>query len=175
MILILISCNQSKQKYSPKIEIYLTENRIKSDQGIEVNESNIDKLDLRRLEGRFDFKIVRFDTINRDLIFAGSFKADKSDLFENPLITNADIISFNKNNGTIILNSIGAKKLSKLKNTDYGKQFVLIIDNKPKIYGYFFPTIFSYWCNTYHYPYMPDVNWTELDLKFGKESDSINL
>lgn len=46
--LILFSCKKSEQKNTPKIEIYLIKNRITSHQGIEINESNIDSLNLRK-------------------------------------------------------------------------------------------------------------------------------
>ena len=168
--LILLSC-----KSDTKIDFYLTESWIETEQGIKVNEENIEKLGLKQLENRFDFDIVRYDTIKSDLIFAGSFIADKTELQKKTLITNKHISSFDLNNGLFELNSSGVERLSGLKFDHYGRQFVLFINNEPIIYGYFFPTIFSYWCDTYQVPYMPDQNWKELTIKYGKEFRNVNL
>ena len=173
--LVLVSCNQIQRNENPKIEIYLTKSRIESYQGNPITKSIIDSLNLNKLGDRFDFNIIRLDTLNDDFVFAGEFKAEKSNLKEKPIINNSDIQSFNTNNGKLVLNSAGARKLSKLDYVGYGKQFVLYIDGNPKLNGYFFSPIYSYWCSTYHYPYIPNEDTKILELAFGKDYEQVNF
>lgn len=173
--LIVFSCKQSGKQVSPKIEIYLTQNRIDSYQGIQVNENHIDSFNLHYLENRFDFKIIRYDTLNSDLIFAGAFKAKESDLQNEPILSNKEIKSFDFSNGTLVLNTLGMKKLSQIGLDGYGRQFVLVINDHIELFGYFYPTIYSTWCSTFHYPYMPNQDWSKLELKHGKNSENVNL
>ena len=175
LLLILSSCSRVEKKITPKIEIYLTENRIESYQGIKITENNIDTLGLRRLENRFDFNTVRFDTIASELIFAGAFKAKKTDLKKEPFLAEKEIHSFDYSNGTITLSEIGGIKLSKMDFDSNGKQFVLLINDKLELFGYFYPTLYSNWCSTYQYPYIPNQKWTELELTFGKNFRAVNL
>ena len=172
--LILISCKKSEQKNTPKIEIYLIENRITSHQGIEINESNIDSLKLRELSNRFDFNIVRFDTLKSELIFAGEFKADKTDLKEKAFISNNEILSFDHNNGNLKIDSIAIQKLNEIKPNGYGIQFALLVDDSPELFGYFYPTIYSTLCSTFHYN--PSVKSNdELELYYGKNWENADL
>ncbi|MGV6828512.1 MAG: hypothetical protein ACWA45_03855 [Flavobacteriales bacterium] len=61
-----------------------------------------------------------------------------------------------------------------MKPNGYGIQFSLLVDDKPELFGYFFPTIYSTWCNTFHDN--PSVNSNdELVLYYGKNWGNADL
>ena len=166
----VVSCNDTAKNNTPEIAIYLTANRVESNQG-EIAHDSIQKKD--KLD-RFDFDIVRIERETNDIIFAGAFKASMSDLAAEPFINNEEVISFDKNTGRLILDSIAAKKLSCLELNSYGQQFVLTVDNEPELCGYFYPSIY-YYCHTYHYLYLSSSRIDELELYFGKELRKVDI
>jgi hypothetical protein len=175
IFLILTSCNNTEKKNSPNIEIYLTKNRIQSNQGIEINSKNIDSFGYKKVADRFDFDIVRLDTMNSALIFAGEFVADKKDLNSEPLLSNKNILEFNSQNGFLKVDSIGAKKIKGIDAKGYGTQFVLTINKEPKLFGYFYSYPFSYYCHTYNYDYVQTSLITEFKLNYGMDMYPVDL
>jgi hypothetical protein len=176
IILILFSCNQTKTKSTPEIEIYLTKNRIKSYQGLEINDNNIDSLGYRYVESRFDFDVVRLDTTTNELIFAGKFIAKKEELNDKPFLEKNSIIEFNPKNGNLKIDSVGAKRITELPNSNkMGHQFVLTADGEPKLFGYFYSYPFSYYCHTYTYEFMRPIQKTEFELTYGMDMQKVDL
>ena len=174
--LLLVSCNQTDNNYVPEIEIYLTNKRIKSYQGLEISENNIDSLRYRYVESRFDFNVVRLDTTTNELIFAGEFTAEKKDLRDKPFLNKSRIIEFNPKNGHLMIDSIGAKQITELpRSNNMGHQFVLTVDGEPKLFGYFYSYPFSYYCHTYTYDFLRPVQKTEFEMTYGMHMRKVDL
>jgi|TARA_R110002012_G_scaffold321147_3_gene547790 hypothetical protein len=174
-MLTLLSCTQTEKKKTQNIEIYLTKNRIESYQGIELENSNTDTLKIRALQNRWGKNQIRLDTIKSELILAGAFKANKTDLENEPFIKADQIMAFDKSNGKLILDSIATLKLSQLKSDSFGRQFVLTLNGRPEMFGYFYPSAFSFGCNTYHYPYLTNSKIKELELHYGLELRNVEI
>lgn len=175
ILLILFSCNQTEKKITPNIEIFLTKNRIQSYQGIKLEYPNFDSITISHHKNRWGQKPIRIDTIKNELILAGAFKSEITDLQSEPFITSDQIISLDKKNGELYLNKIATKKLSELKSDSFGQQFVLTIDGKPEVNGYFLPAAFAFGSNTYHYVYSPNNEISLLEFFYGLELRYINL
>lgn len=126
---------------------------------------------------------ILVDTITKHLICCLDFKTQKSDLEKTPFITNEEIYGFDFNNSSISLSKSAMKKILKLPNIR--KQFVVCINNKPELNGYFIVSPFnSYFIENYifHYNYskskdsLNEKTYTFL-MFYGKEYrklDSIN-
>ncbi len=176
IFLFFISCKYQKIDKKPVIEIYLTKTRIKSHQGLVIDDSNIDSLGYTDSKNRFNFNIIRLDTISDQLIFAGEFKASKRDLKDKPFLEANRIIRFNHKNGQLLVDSIGAKRISELSNSNnIGHQFVLTIDNEPKLFGYFYSYPFSFYCHTYTYDFSREIQKKEFELTHGIHRRKVNL
>ncbi|SHJ26882.1 hypothetical protein SAMN04488096_1282 [Mesonia phycicola] len=176
IILILFSCNQTETKNTPEIEIFLTKKRIKSYQGLEISENNIDSLGYRFVESRFDFNVIRLDTTTNELIFSGEFTAKKTDLRDKPFLDKSRIIDFNPKNGHLIIDSIGAKQITELpRSNNMGHQFVLTVDGEPKLFGYFYSYPFSYYCHTYTYDFLRPILITDFEMTYGREMRKVDL
>lgn len=176
IIFIFLSCNRTEEKNTSNIEIYLTKNRIESYQGVKLENVITDSLKIFNMHKRWGEKPIRIDTTNSQLILAGAYEVNQKDLQNKPFIKFDEIISFNKDNGTLTLNKIAINKLSKIKSDSFGQQFVLTINGKPEIIGYFYQSAYSYGSNTYHYPYLQNFKVNkELELYHGLELRSVDI
>jgi hypothetical protein len=138
---IFISC----QKNEDKIEIYLTKEPIEFTEGIHVrdyftddfikdkNESSIKNIN------RLINKNVRIDTINKEFIYCGDFTATKEQLKEKPFIEDSEIINFNSKNSSFKFSKTVINKFNNLEPYEdrVGIQFVVCINDKPEMFGYF--------------------------------------
>lgn len=136
-----------EQTSNPKIEIYLLNKRIEPNYGVLITQlpdftgvlSEMDSITFSR------FKNMKIDTISKRGITAGEFDATKKDLKNKPLITDSDIISFNFEKNEIIIKTEAAKKIKELKSNVISHiQFVIALDKKPILTGYFASPFSSY-------------------------------
>ena len=130
---------------------------------------------IQGLQNRWGKKQIRLDTVKSQLILAGAFKANKTDLENEPFIKADQIISFDKSNGKLTLDSTATLKLSQLKSDSFGRQFVLTLNGTPEMFGYFYPSAFSFGCNTHHYPYLSNSKIKELELYYGLELRNVEI
>ena len=90
----------------------------------------------------YDLNVIRKDTsytrARLGIIHAGPFEAVKDQLELTPFIANENIIGFNDAEAELVVDSIAKRKLDSLPNeTPSGRQFVLLVNGKPKLSGYF--------------------------------------
>ena len=175
ILFVSFSCNQAEENNTHNVEIYLTNKRIESYQGVKLEKSKIDSLKIVALQNSFG-KDIRFDTLKSEIIFAGAFTAKKQDLRKKPFIKSNQIKVFNKSNGDLVLDSIAEKSINELNHDSFGNQFVLTIDKKPEIFGYFYPISISSWnhCSTYHYIF-PKGKTNKYTLYKGHELKSVDI
>ncbi len=178
---ILSSCNNENDK----IEIYLTEKQIETKEGIPIEIAFKGNKSAEYTLERYKNKSVRYDTIKKDFVYFGKFKAEKKDLQKKPIIEDAEIIGYDLKNSLIYLSESGMKKISKLhlnEKDNYGRQFVVCINNKPYIFGYFVNELTSFWPNTYEIGFIPNVDRSTKNPKekydyiftFGKKFRSLD-
>ena len=98
----------------------------------------------------------------------GHFSAKKKDLQEKPFIENSEILSIDFKKSEIYFTKSVAEKISKLKpkwlkESHFGKQFVLCHNGKIILTGYFINSWSSYWSNTYqiYYHSLPEKKITD--------------
>ncbi|MFD2890450.1 hypothetical protein ACFS5J_00265 [Flavobacterium chuncheonense] len=134
LIIILLSlfiCSCKKRQ--EKIEIYLLENSVSSDEGIPlVNYLKIKKMpyDPNRINKNYNY-----DSIKKQMIYGGKFSVDKTNLQALPIIEDKDILKFNLSRSELILTKRGQYTLSFLdKNIN---QFAICVDGNPILTGYF--------------------------------------
>lgn len=140
-VLLFSSC----KKKEDKIEIYLTKEPIEFTEGIHVREFFTDDFIKEKNESsisninRLIRKNVRIDTIKKEFIYCGDFKATKEQLEKNPFIENSEIIEFNKTNSAFKFSETVKNKFEKIKSYDdkIGVQFVVCVNEKPVMFGYF--------------------------------------
>ena len=142
--LLLFSCNYSK-KESSKIEIYLLKDTILTKEGVEIsNMPNKEDLD-STYYNKIDTIRVRYDTLNKEFIYAGRFNAEKSELKDKPFITNDEIIGLNLTESVFIFTQPAAKKIVNIQSSmKYGKQFAILKDGNILLTGYFWSKSSSY-------------------------------
>ena len=161
-ILTFISC----KKEEDKIEIYLLKDRILSSEGIPLIESEgFLKTDKNLKSATY----LRYDTISRQIIYGGRFEVKTTDLLAEPFIEDEEIIEVNLNKSEFILSQKGKNKINKLKpNMKYGIQFVICVNRKPTLTGYFRSNISSYVLNWNYigYDYIISSFDTKNDINF---------
>lgn len=124
--------------------------------------------DIKRLEGS------RYDTVDSTFIYGGKYNIKVSDLKNTPFIVDSEIFSFDvKNNELIMANSAANKIYGLNSNMIKGVQFVITVDGKPLLNGYFWDLLSSYTCNSYHIyytgtKYFKDANRHFLDKSEGE-------
>ncbi|KOS06495.1 hypothetical protein AM493_10955 [Flavobacterium akiainvivens] len=106
LFLFLVGC---VKEHEPKIEIYLLKEKIASDYGIPVS-SMAEYTKMDEIEKRL-YRFTRYDTINKELIDGGPFKVSLSDLNDNPLIEDKDIVAFNVKDEYVTLTEEGYSKI----------------------------------------------------------------
>jgi len=107
-------------------------------------------------------------------LLAGPFKTQKSDLQAKPLITDKEIIKFDLKTNTFIFSPKATKRINELEiDNVHGKQFVITIDGKSKLTGYFWTISLSSYgiCHTNHIY----NNYDEFKLESGLNKDKIVL
>jgi len=145
----------------PKVEIYLLNKRIESKHGIDIKKVEEYSEMLRRMDTNTvkEFENLKVDTITNRLIVAGEFDAKKSDLSSIPLISDSEIVSFNKSNNELIIKSNASKKIFEIEDEFVtSTQFVISVDKKPVLTGYFNNLASSYSPN---WNYITYINYNE--------------
>ena len=136
-LLFLIVMSSCQKKSQDIIEIYLTKERIPHKVGVPFDEmSKYVDVDLTEgFFGRYDYFFVSYDTINKKPIYLGEFEVKKEDLEEEPFITNDEILGFDFEKSELVINNKATNRISKeIKEL---QQFVVCVNNKPQIKGYF--------------------------------------
>lgn len=152
----------SCKKNEDQVEFYLLKNRITSSEGIPVQQYAKMK-DIGDIES---VKYCSFDTVKRQLIYGGKFTVEQKDIKEEPLITNDEILELNLEKSEFVLSESGRKKISNIKpDMKYGVQFVLLVNKKPCLTGYFRSNISSF---IYNWNY---IGYNYLTNDFKAKSD----
>ena len=150
VLLLLISCQQKKDD---TIEIYLTNHRIESYEGVPLRVAIKDSIILRQVLESLGEEI-RIDTVSDKPIFMGHFQAEEKDLQKKPFINDSEIIGIDFKNSRIHFSkSVTEKIYDSLPNWNkikqFGRQFVLCHNGKIVIKGYFINSYSSKWSSTY--------------------------
>lgn len=137
VLIFFSSCNKNENQ----VEFYLLKNRIISTEGIPVQQ-------YAKLKGLKDFESVKFcsfDTVSKQFIYGGKFIVSQNDFESEPLITDDEVLELNLENSEFILTESARKKISQIKpSMKYGVQFVIAVNKKPCLTGYFRSNISSY-------------------------------
>jgi hypothetical protein len=178
-----LSCSKKEQL----IEVYLPKKPIPSFEGLPL-EKAFKENEVAAVAEKYKNSMVRFDTINHEVIYFGKFIAEMNDLQSNPFIRNDEIRGFDLNKSLLITSKSARNKMSHLKTERknyYGNQFVLCIDKKPIISGYLIKQTNSiFWSNTYEILYDSDlksgkIGGTEMYqcnfIHFGKNPRNLNM
>ena len=139
--LFLVCCHKEEHH---SIEIYLLKDRVTTDEGISIEKAtSIVDVDTTLLK---DIPItVRYDTLNKEFIYAGSFHVNKNQIEPTPLIKNEDVLGLNIDNSEIKLSAEAANKIISLKpSMKGGIQFVITDNKNPVMTGYFWSSYSSY-------------------------------
>lgn len=151
LLIFCIGCKQEEVK--PKIEIYLLKDKVESYEGVPILKVEKFKDKKQHIIDEYLHK-SRWDTIKDDYIFMGKFNVEPKDLQSEPFIRDNEIISLDIKNDLLNLDSTAVKKFTTLDNDmRYGTQFVILVDNKTVMTGYFLNYFSSYWCHTFHIQY----------------------
>lgn len=96
------------------------------------------------------------------------FEPQKSDLYDEPIISESDIENFDWEKQKITLTKEGMRKISKLEIPLQGLAVAMVLNGKP-IYGFWFWNLFSsFGCDrVYAYPQK------DFEIKFGLPSDNV--
>ncbi|PZR23081.1 MAG: hypothetical protein DI539_03930 [Flavobacterium psychrophilum] len=143
-------CLGCKKENHPKIEIYLLKNRqicVDCLPYIESGEYYNAEVDVAGL-----LKRAGYDTILKQVVYAGEFKVKASDLEKTPLISDEEITYLNlkSKEDKIVISPLAAKRIYKMyPENSYGNQFAITIDGKPVFTGYFWSYMSRYWCDWY--------------------------
>ena len=145
--LLVLGCKEEKH---PKIEIYLLKQRQPFVNTIPFKEtSKYKEIEYNRAKNIFED--TRFDTLIKEVIFAGQFIADSIDLQSQPFITDVEIKAFEKHNNSVVLDSKAARRIYELSpEKNFGQQFVITVDKEPKVSGYFWNTNSAISCRWYY-------------------------
>lgn len=145
LFLIFLSCN----KREDKIEMYLLKHYVRTNEGVPVldlvkaKNIPIDN-DIRRLSK------YNFDTISKTIIYGGKFSVEQSDIEKVAFLENSDFISLDLDTSEFKLSENALDKISKIESET---QFVITVNNKPVVTGYFrynFSSNIINW-NYFHY------------------------
>ena len=140
---LFISCKQFEK---PKIEIYLLNKRIEANYVVDYKETENYRKDIEFLSKKGDdidyhrnmMKNWKFDTISNSFVNAGEFDARISDLIPTPLVSDSEIVSFNTLNNELTIKTIALSRINKIESEfQAGTQFVITVDKKPTLTGYF--------------------------------------
>lgn len=140
-VLVVSILFNSCKKNEEEVEFYLLKNRIISTEGIPVQQY----AKLKKIENFESVKYCSFDTVNKQLIYGGKFVVNQNDIQTEPLVTNDEILKLDLQKSELILSESARKKISHIKpSMKYGVQFVILVNKKPCLTGYFRSNISSY-------------------------------
>ena len=167
--LLVVSCQEKKDK----IEIYLLNKRIISSEGVPFTEMSFyDSISEMNKE---NYKFCSFNLKDSSKICAGKFEVKTSDINEKPLVEDDEIISLNLKNNQLALNEKGDEKVKRIKPDNIkGTQFVICVNKKPVLTGYFksnFSSFYPSWNFIYYsYENHDDLNYgKQINLKYTLE------
>ncbi len=154
-ILLFSSC----KKKEDKIEIYLTKERIESNDGVSIKDfytkeklQNLPDYSIERINNLIN-KNARIDTLreHRSIIYCGNFKANFEELEKNPIVNDSEIINFNTKKSAFKFDNSVIDKISKIEldNNNIGKQFAVCVNKKPIMFGYFLNSFQNYYSENY--------------------------
>lgn len=148
-ILLLVICLGCQEEKHSKIEIYLLKHRqLCTDcvTYVESGEYYNAKADVSGL-----LKRAGYDTILKQIVYAGEFKVKTSDLEKTPLINDNEIrfLDLKSKEDVIIIDAAAAKRIYKMYPKSYGDQFAIVVDGKPVFTGYFYSLMSPFWCDWY--------------------------
>jgi hypothetical protein len=153
LYLLLLLCFGCKKDDNPKVEIYLLKYMVSSFEGQAVVDTDIYKALPDSVKKRPDLVALeqsRYSAIDTQFIYGGDYNVKLSDLKMVPFITDDEILSFNLDNNKLSVDSLAANRIYELKrNMIKGVQFVITVDKKPVLNGYFWSLDSSYSCNSY--------------------------
>lgn len=152
ILMIIVSCNREDNK--PKIEVYTFKN---------FQPPVTDNL--------------QYDTLNKEIIYAGKFEVSAGDLNSSPLIHNEDVLELDTISGTIKLSATAINKIVSLEpSMKFGIPFAIFIDKEPVFSGYFWSSYSSYgssW-NCIEYNHTENVTDSKcLDIYKGNGIDAL--
>ena len=166
---LLLLCFGCKKDNKPKVEIYLLKHVINSFEGQAVVETDIYKALPDSVKKRSDLVALeqsQYSAIDTQFIYGGDYNVKLSDLKIEPFITDDEILSFDTENNKLVFDSIAANRIYQLEpNMIKGVQFVITVDKKPVLNGYFWSLHSSYSCNSYCIYYISPKYFEE----FGNE------
>lgn len=143
LVVLIISCSK-KPKHT--IEIYLLKSRVENSFGIPISDYlKMNELDYVELKS---FSNATFDTVNKQIIYAGKFDILKGQLNDKPFIDNQDIKFLDIKRNKIIFTEKASRKIGLLAGKmNEGHQFIITDNRKPIFGGYFWSIYSSYGTN----------------------------
>ncbi|AWA31032.1 hypothetical protein HYN48_13595 [Flavobacterium magnum] len=154
--LIFFSCKNAEDK----IEIYLLKERIRSSEGVSLIEY-AKKQNLPIEEEITSQAKANYDTLKKQFIYGGKFDVIDKDISKKPLIEDNEVLGLNLSKSEFLLSTSGEKKIESLKpNMKFGIQFVICVNRKPCLTGYFRSNISSY-----------IYNWNYIGYDYFKHDD----
>lgn len=141
LICVIFSCK--KQDKKSIVEIYTFKERQKIIEGIPYKEFAIKtKLDVSTLN---DSDNLMYDTIRKEIIYAGQFDANCKELNSKPLVSDNEILVLDTIANKIKLSADAINKIAALSpSMKDGIQFVICVDKEPVLKGYFWNSFSSY-------------------------------
>jgi len=131
----------SCKKNEEQVEFYLLKKRIISTEGIPVQQY----AKMKNIKNFESAKYCSFDTVKKQLIYGGKFVVNQNDLQSEPLVTNDEVLKLDMEKSELILSESARKKISQINpSMKYGVQFVITVNKKPCLTGYFRSNISSY-------------------------------
>lgn len=169
LVFLITSCQKRKPD---TIEIYLTNNRIESYEGVPLRVAIKDSVILKQVLESWG-ENIRIDTVNDKPIFMGHFQATKKDLQEKLFINDSEIIGLDFKNSRIYFEKSVSKKIYDSlpewnKRKEFGKQFVLCHNGKIVLQGYLLNSWNKFPSSTYkiYYHRLPEKNDTIKEVLF---------
>lgn len=143
LVVMLFGCN--KKENDPKIEIYLLKHPVASTEGILFRET-VEYKHLDSTEKEW-YKDNRIDTITGKFIYGGKFEVIAGDVQSVPFINDDEIHSFDIQKHIITFDSVVIKRIAAYRPPK--SQFVVTINKKPVLMGYFWTGFTSHNPNWY--------------------------
>lgn len=150
----MLSCAKDRAT----IEIYLPKKRIPANYGVNLFEiKSVDTNHIKTLSSslRRNIKFLKYDTIKNDIIYSGEFDYNPSEWNNEPFIKSSEIISYDSTNCKMSISKSAENKLHKLRGFNqkgFGQQFLLCVNKKPILKGYFIGDFHKYPMD-YNYAY----------------------
>lgn len=163
-LFLLMICLGCKKETHPKIEIYLLKHPVESTEGIPYVDSEEYKQDNNKSYDPIWLETARYDTVYKRTLWGGDFSAGKEDLENNPFIKDDEILNFDSQKDIIVFDSNVVKRIEKIGRRK--AQFVITIDKKPMLCGYFWTAMISSYPQSF---YIYDYDAYDLKEKNGNE------